>query len=265
MVPHQQERKEGVIDMSETKIAMKLEEESKPIKKMCEKLMDSVNHELDKGVENVDAKELGEVIDMIKDLYEAKKEMYEACYYKQIMEAMEEHDFEDEEEIMDEGRRGYRGQPRDSRGRYMRRGYDEMMYMPEMYRDMDRESMGKMYYTSANASQGSQGGSSGQSSGGSSTGSSSGGSMGYSDGMRGYSSQGRDSREGRSGQSRRSYMETKEMHKGNTQQDKDMKLKELDKYMNELSSDISEMIQDSSNEEKTMLKQKLNGLVQKIQ
>ena len=232
--------------MSETKIAMKLEEESKPIKKMCEKLMDSVNHELDKGVENVDAKELGEVIDMIKDLYEAKKEMYEACYYKQIMEAMEEHDFEDEEEIMDEGRRGYRGQPRDSRGRYMRRGYDEMMYMPEMYRDMDLMD-GKMYYTS----QGSQGGSS--------MGSSSGNSMGYNDGMM------RDMREGRSGQSRRSYMETKEMHKGNTQQDKDMKLKELDKYMNELSSDISEMIHDSSNEEKTMLKQKLNGLVQKIQ
>ena len=136
----------------------------------------------------------------------------------------------------------------------MRRGYDEMMYMPEMYRDMDLMD-GKMYYTSANRSQGSQG----QSNSGSSMGSSSGMSMGYSDGMV------RDSREGRSGQSRRSYIETKEMHKGNTQQDKDMKLKELDKYMNELSSDISEMIHDSSNEEKTMLKQKLNGLIQKIQ
>ena len=112
---------------------------------------------------------------------------------------------------------------RSNRGRSGRRGYDEMMYMPEYYRDMDMDE-GRMYYTSANASQGSQGGSSGQSSGGSSMGSSSGGSMGYSEGMRGYSSQGRDSREGRSGQSRRSYMETKEMHKGNTQQDKDMKI-----------------------------------------
>ena len=106
----------------ETKIGMKLEEEAKPIKKMCEKLMDAVNHELDKGIENIDTKELGEAIDMIKDLYEAKKEMYEACYYKQIMEAMEEHDFEDEEEIMDEGRRGYRGQPRSQSGRFMSRG-----------------------------------------------------------------------------------------------------------------------------------------------
>ena len=145
-----------------TKIGMHLEEESKPLKKMCEKLMDTINHELDKGIENINTQELGEAIDMVKDLYEAKKEMYEACYYKQVMEAMEEHDFEDEEEIMDEGRRGYRGQPRDSMGRYTsrgrgrggRRGYEE--YMPPMYReepimmaqnerDMDM-NMGRMYY-----------------------------------------------------------------------------------------------------------------------
>ena len=211
---------------------------------MIEKLSECAKCELDKGIESIDTKEMGEVAEIIKELCEAE-------YYAKVSKAMDEHDFDNAEEIMDEGRRGYRGQPRDSRGRYMRRGYDEMMYMPEMYRDMDRESMGKMYYTSANASQGSQGGSS--------MGSSNSGSMGYSDGMM------RDSKEGRSGQSRRSYIETKEMHKGNTQQDKDMKLKELDKYMNELSSDISEMIHDSSNEEKTMLKQKLNGLIQKIQ
>lgn len=258
--------------MSETKIAMKLEEESKPIKKMCEKLMDSVNHELDKGVENVDAKELGEVIDMIKDLYEAKKEMYEACYYKQIMEAMEEYDFEDEEEIMDEGRRGYRGQPRSQSGRFMsrgdgrrsnrgrsgRRGYDEMMmYMPEYYRDMDMDE-GRMYYTSANASQGSQGGSSGQSSGGSSMGSSSGNSMGYNDGMM------RDSREGRNGQSRRGYVETKEMHKGNTEEDKMAKKRELDKWMNDIGSDVKELVHDMTPEEKTMAKTKLTNLANSL-
>ena len=213
----------------------------KNIHSMIEKLSECAKCELDKGIESIDTKEMGEVAEIIKELCEAE-------YYAKISKAMDEYDFEDAEEIMDDGRRGYRGQPRDSRGRYMRRGYQKMM--PEYYRDMDMDD-GRMYYTSANASQGSQGGSSGQSSGGSS--------MGYSDGMM------RDSREGRSGQSRRSYMETKEMHKGNTQQDKDMKLKELDKYMNELSSDISEMIHDSSNEEKTMLKQKLNGLIQKIQ
>lgn len=221
----------------------------KRIHDMVEKLTKCTEMELEKGIENVDTEEMGEVVDMIKDLCEAE-------YYAKVSKAMDEHDFDNAEEIMDDGRRGYRGQPRDSRGRYMRRGYDEMMgYMPEMYRDMDRDSMGRMYYTSGSSTGGSQG----QSNGGSSMGSSNSGSMGYSDGMM------RDSREGRSGQSRRSYLETKEMHKGNTQQDKDMKLKELDKYMNELSSDISEMIHDSSNEEKTMLKQKLNGLIQKIQ
>ena len=219
----------------------------KNIHSMIEKLSECAKCELDKGIESIDTKEMGEVAEIIKELCEAE-------YYAKVSKAMDEHDFDNAEEIMDEGRRGYRGKPRDSRGRYMRRGYDEMMYMPEMYRDMDLMD-GKMYYTSANRSQGSQG----QSNGSSSIGSSNSGSMGYSDGMM------RDNREGRSGQSRRSYLETKEMHKGNTQQDKDMKLKELDKYMNELSSDISEMIHDSSNEEKTMLKQKLNGLIQKIQ
>lgn len=266
----------------ETKIAMKLEEESKPIKKMCEKLMDSINYELDKGIENVDTKELGEAIDMVKDLYEAKKEMYEACYYKQIMEAMEEHDFEDEEEIMDEGRRGYRGQPRSQSGRFMsrgdgrrsnrgrggRRGYEDEMYYtmtpemyrehdPEYYRDMDRES-GKMYYSGGSmggsSSSGMSGGSMG-SQGGQSSGGSSGGSRGYSE----SGSQGRDSREGRSGQSRRSYMESKEMGK-----DKGEKMKSLEEYMKELSSDVTEMISDASAEEKAMLKNKMQVLMQKI-
>lgn len=256
-----------------TKIAIKLEEESKPIKKMCEKLMDSINYELDKGIENVDTKELGEAIDMIKDLYEAKKEMYEACYYKQIMEAMEEHDFEDEEEIMDEGRRGYRGQPRDSRGRYMsrrgRRGYESSMMMydedwddMERMRDMDRV-YGRMGYSGSGSS--SMGGSSSQggqlSSGmsGGSSGGSNGGQMGYSESGRG-SQGGRDSREGRSGQMRRGYMEAKE--KG---ADKQQKMKELEDYMKELSSDVTEMIGDASPEEKSLLKQKMQVLMQKIQ
>lgn len=261
----------------ETKIAIKLEEESKPIKKMCEKLMDSVNHELDKGIENVDTKELGEAIDMIKDLYEAKKEMYEACYYKQIMEAMEDHDFEDEEEIMDEGRRGYRGQPRSQSGRFMsrgdgrrsnrgrggRRGYEDMMMYDddwdemERMRDVDRV-YGRMGYSGSGSS--SMGGSSsqgGQSSSGISGGSN-GGQMGYSESGRG-SQGGRDSREGRSGQSRRGYMESKEQGK-----DKQEKMKELERYTKELSEDVTEMIGDASPEEKSMLKQKLSALVQKI-
>jgi len=182
------------------------------------------------------------------------------------------------------------------KGSYMprggRRGYEEPPYYhmnPEMYkyhdpeywRDMDR-NMGKMYYTPTSG--GNSGGQSGNSmSGGNMGGNSSGSTRGYEDGFddgqrRGYEdgyrdgesrgrSQGgrRDGREGRSGQSRRSYMETKEMNKGNTPQEKQEKMKELEKYMGELGSDITEMISDASNEEKTMLKSKLQTLVQKIQ
>lgn len=74
----------------------------------------------------------------------------------------------------------------------------------------------------------------------------------------------RDTREGRSGMSRRSYMESKQIHADSTPESKQAKMKELEKYMNELSSDMTEMIGDASNEEKTMLKQKLQTLSAKI-
>lgn len=263
----------------ETKIAIKLEEEAKPIKKMCEKLMDSINHELDKGIENVDTKELGEAIDMVKDLYEAKKEMYEACYYKQIMEAMEESEYGeeyDENGPMDSERRGYRGQPRSQSGRFMsrsdgrrnnrgRRSYDEMDYMMpiewddmEQMRDMDRNH-GKMYYSGG----GSIGSSGGQSSGGSSMSggsSSSGGSMGSS---RGYSDGGRNQQSSRSENARRGYEETK-MMQDNSPEGKKKSMESLEHYMKELGEDISELIGKMDASEKTMLKNKLQALAQRV-
>ena len=258
---HQQHRED--IAMEETKIGMKLEEETKQIKKMCEKLIDTVNHELDKGIENIDTKELGEAIDMIKDLYEAKKEMYEACYYKQVMEAMEKHDFEDEEEVEKEGRKGYRGQPRDSKGRYMsrrgRKGYEMPMMMYdeeweeiETMRDMDRP-MGKMYYG-------------GEVGGNTMVRRANNTSMNNSGTNRGYDENRmqKDAREGRSGEARRGYMETKEMNSGNSPEEKQHKMKELEKYMKELSADVTDMISDMSQEEKTLMKQKMQVLMQKI-
>lgn len=261
--------------MAETKIGMKIEEETKYLTKMCEKIGDAINHELDKGIEKVNTEELGEAVDMLKDLYEAKEKMVKSCYYKQVMEAMEEHDFEDEEEIMDEGRRGYRGQPRSQSGRFMsrgdgrrsnrgrssRRGYDDMMMYDDMdwdemerMRDMDRP-IGRMGYSGS----GSMGGSQVQSGSGSSSSGMSSGSMGSQGGSRGYSDGGRDIREGRSGQSRRGYMEAKE--KG---ADKQQKMKELEDYMKELSTDVTEMIEGASPEEKSMLKSKMQVLIQKI-
>ena len=271
--------------MAETKIGMKVEEETKYITKMCEKIGDAINHELDKGIEQVNTEELGEAVDMLKDLYEAKEKLVKACYYKQIMEAMEEHDFEDEEEIMDEGRRGYRGQPRSESGRFMsrgdgrrsnrgrggRRGYepDMMMYDEdweemERLRDMDRER-GRMGYSGSGSSGGSSsGGMSGGNRGGnmggqSSGGSSGGGSRGYDDGGQMSSRMQRDN-ESSYDRARRGYMESKEMGK-----EKSEKMRELENYTKELAEDVTEMVSGMSAEEKALLRSKMQNLMTKIQ
>lgn len=69
----------------------------------------------------------------------------------------------------------------------------------------------------------------------------------------------RDSREGRSGSSRKMYMETKHING-----DKMTNLKELEHYMKDLSEDVTEMISDASPEEKQLLQRKLTSLVNKI-
>ena len=65
--------------------------------------------------------------------------------------------------------------------------------------------------------------------------------------------------EGHSHKNRKMYMEAKEMHK-----DKAVQLRELEKYMQELSSDIVDMIQDASIEEKQYLEKKISALAAKI-
>lgn len=236
----------------------------KHIRCIEEKLAEAIKCEFEKGIDKVNTSEMGKATDMLKDAAEAE-------YYARIAKAMEKADSEDEEADKhmlrqlkeqygeDDGRRYYdnyrymrtgRFAPK-GRGTYMpRRGYETPieyhmtpeMYRehdPEYYRDMDRD-MGRMYYTET--------GMSGNTGNSSRTGNS---------GMR-------DGREGRSGMSRRSYMQTKEMHPDNSQESKQMKMKELEKYMGELSGDITEMIAGASNEEKTMLKAKLQTLMQKI-
>lgn len=69
----------------------------------------------------------------------------------------------------------------------------------------------------------------------------------------------RDYREGRSPMQRRMYMESKEMH-----HNKDVQIKELEKYIQELTSDITEMIKGATPEEKRMLQNKLTALATKI-
>ena len=215
--------------------------------KLAEKIADCLKAKVEgKGIDNIEGQdlvELGMWTDIIKDL---------VCYDKdkKIIEAMDEA--EESEEAMKyiemyedyPERKGYRGQPRDSRGRYMsrrgRRGYESPMMMyddmdwdnMEQIRDMDRVH-GRMGYSGS-------------------------GSMGSEGGQMSNRMQ-RDAKEGRSGQSRRGYMESKEQGR-----DKQDKMKELERYTKELSEDVTEMIGDASPEEKSMLKQKLSALVQKI-
>lgn len=64
---------------------------------------------------------------------------------------------------------------------------------------------------------------------------------------------------GNSYKNRKMYMEAKSMKK-----DKATQLRELEKYLQELSNDIIEMIQDSTLEEKQYLEKKITALATKI-
>lgn len=216
------------------------------LKSMKETLMSCVQGQMG-NLANTDTKELGEAIDMIKDLSEA-------IYYCQIVKAMEEQEKEGKESRHKEHHY------------YTEKYYHYPLDMDERYeyRDMDR-GMGRMYYQGRD-SQGrftaGRGGRNGYSDG--STGMGGRGNSGHSGGSHGYEeheypTEMRDYREGSSPVHRKYYMEAKEMHR-----DKKAQIEELEKYMKELSKDITEMIQDASPEETMLLKQKLSTLAEKI-
>lgn len=238
------------------------------IHRMIECLTEKTLSELDKGIENVNVEEMSEAVDMIKDLCEAE---YRAVIVKSMKEADEEEEEYNKELLRelkaeygeDVGRRFYDEYRYKTTGRYApkgrgtyvgRRGYEEPPYWHrypgdmtdmdydsvERMRDMDRLSHGRMYYTDMS------------------------GRMGMIDQSRSGNSTERDMREGRSGISRKHYMEAKEQHKANTQQDKDAKMQSLDEYMRELSTDMAELLTDMTPEERTMLKSKMSVLMTKI-
>ena len=68
----------------------------------------------------------------------------------------------------------------------------------------------------------------------------------------------RDEREGRSPMNRRMYMEAK------STKDKASQLRELEKYMQELTQDMVEMVEDASPEEKQLLSKRIAALGTKI-
>lgn len=102
------------------------------LKKICSHLEDCVLGELGKDKAQIDAKELGEVVDAIKDIKEA-------MYYASITDAMKEAEY---------------GKDYDENGKFYtpihqyRRPYMNDTSM-EHYRDMDA-GKGRMYYTDMN-------------------------------------------------------------------------------------------------------------------
>ena len=151
----------------------------------------------------VDTKELGEVVDMVKDLEEA-------IYYCTVTEAMKGNDAEWERE-MKKGDHHYENS--DSRMYYGGKHYP-MMYNEDKD-DYDEENI-KHHHENSDW-------------------------------------------EGRSYMSRKMYMEAQE-----TKKDKATQLRELEKYMSELSQDIVDMIADTSLEERQYLEKKMTALASKI-
>ena len=206
------------------------------IHKMVECLTEKTLSELDKGIENVNVEEMSEAVDMIKDLCEAE-------YRTVIVKSMKKADEEEEEynkellrslkaEYGEESGRRFYDHYRYANGRFApkghgtyRRGYEEPPYM-HMYPEAEHmRDMDRDY-----------------------------GKMYYTEPMNesGYD------------RAKRNYTETKEMHKANTPEDKEHKMKSLDSYTKELASDITGMVADMSAEEKNLLRTKLSTLVSKI-
>lgn len=233
------------------------------LKQMKEMLTGCVQGQLT-HLDTVDAQELGAAVDMIKDLSEA-------IYYCTITEAMKEKE-ENNSNMMyypvmyygegntTDGRDSSRGGHRNYEDYAMR--YHNRMPYPyypeeEYYRDMDKMK-GRMYYNGGSSSGNGGGSSSGSSNGGGSSSSGS-GSRNYSEREMPFGEMMRDRREGRSPQSRKNYMESKEMHK-----DKASKMQELEKYAQELTSDLVEMVEDASPEEKQLLSSRIAALATKL-
>ena len=165
------------------------------------------------NLESVDTEELGEAIDMIKDLEEA-------IYYCTVTEAMNNP----QNEKMWEMKKS---------DHHQENGDSRMYYYPMMYAD---RSNGKSHNNGCSDTNSING--------------------------RNYyedPTEQRDEREGRSHINRRMYMEARDMKR-----DKATQLRELEKYMQELSQDITEMIADASPEEKQYLEKKITALATKV-
>lgn len=219
----------------------------KRMHEMQECLTEYAQNEFKKGIENVNTVEMAYAIDMIKDLAEAE---YRATITKSMDESKKEEEEynkillrELKEEFGDETGKRFYDHYRYADGRFApkghgtyQRGYSEPYYRmtPEMYRDMDKYTRDRMYFTETGI-----------------------------DG-RGTGMHDTKMSESNYDRAKRNYTETKEMHRANTPHDKEAKMRDLEKYMKELSADITDLMSGMSQEEINMAKSKLTTLVSKM-
>lgn len=204
---------------------------------MVECLTEKTLSEFDKGIENVNVEEMSEAVDMIKDLCEAE---YRAVIVKSMKKADEEEEEYDKEllrslkaEYGEESGRRFYDHYRYANGRFApkghgtyRRGYEEPPYM-HMY--PEAEHMRDMDRND--------------------------GKMYYTEPMNesGYD------------RAKRNYTETKEMHSGTTPEDKEQRMKALDKYIKTVTNEIIKIVSDNATtEEKSLIKNNMNNLMSKF-
>lgn len=256
------------------------------------------------GDGNVNLQDLGEIIDIVKDLACAEKD---ALIAKEMRKAHEEEEEEEkfflkmlkeeykddykkmkEEYGEDEGERRFydnyryktsgRFAPK-GRGSYMprggRRGYEEPPYYhmnpemykehdPEWYRDMDRAS-GKLYFTEPSRTDGMKHVGMAKTDDRYADGYDEGTRRGYEDGYRDGERKGKmKSGSSRYEMAKRGYEEVKEKHKGNTPEDKRMNMAEFEKVLNIVLDEIDDMLADAPPEMKNMAKTKGMARLQKI-
>ena len=194
------------------------------LKQMKDKLVEAIEKQVNGNLEYANTEELGDAVDMVKDLSEA-------IYYCTITEAM--NDKSQSKQGNHYPATHYYSEP-------MYRGYPDEYYTP----------MGEHYpimYSSGNSS----------------SGNGMGGSRYYGDTSTRYMmysdsypmlNPGND----RSSMVRKRYME------GKMYNDKTNQMKELEQYTQELTNDLVDMVKDASPEEKQLLQQKIALLAQKI-
>lgn len=196
------------------------------LKSIQEMLISQVQAQMG-DLKRVNAKELGEVMDMIKDIAETE-------YYCSITDAMEDAKEHEEDGTVKENNYYYTE-------KYL--PHSEY-FIPDYYRDMDRVK-GRMYYSDKGRSMPE--------------------SSDMDWGERNYYTEMdypmmHDNREGRSPMKRKMYMEAKE-----TNADASKSMKELESYMQELTSDMMELVSKTSPEEKAVLQKKISTLASKMQ